>query len=63
MDRAQNEFIWVRTFEDEADMEAKSAAYYSSPERRALGDFPGTHHAKLEVRTVEDVFRPAAALV
>ena len=27
-------------------------------DREALGDFPGTHLAKLEVRTVEQVYTP-----
>ncbi len=60
VNRPQNEFVWVRVFEDEADMEAKNKAYSSSPERKALGDLPGQHEAKLEVRTVEDVFAPAS---
>ena len=63
VNRPQNEFIWIRTFENEEDMKAKEAAYFASPERRALGDLPPSHHAKIEVRVVEDVFQPAAALV
>jgi hypothetical protein len=58
--RQQNEFVWVRSFADAADRDARISAYNSSPERRALGDLPGTHLAKLEVREVEDVFAPAA---
>ena len=61
--RAQNEFVWIRVFENEADAEAKAATYQGSPERRALGDLPGSHHAKIEVKTVEDVFAPAAVPV
>jgi hypothetical protein len=63
VNRGQNEFVWIRTFEDEADVEAKSATYYSSPERTAIGDLPGQHIAKIEVRTVESVFQPVAAPV
>lgn len=63
VNRGQNEFVWIRTFENDADVEAKSAAYYSSPERTAIGDLPGQHIAKIEVRTVEDVLQPAVAAV
>ncbi len=58
VNRPQNEFVWVRVFEDEADLEARTKTYNQSPERKALGDFPGTHLAKLEVRTVEQVYTP-----
>ena len=61
--RPQNEFVWVRAFEDERDMESKTKAYYASPERDALGDLPGTFLAKLEVRDVDYVFDPAPAPV
>ncbi len=60
VNRPQNEFIWIRTFTDEADLETKTKAYNNSPERRALGDYPGSLHAKMEVRTVETVFDPTA---
>ncbi len=63
VNREQNEFVWIRVFEDTADLEAKTQAYYNSPERRALGDLPQSHIAKIEVRTVEDVFQPVAASV
>ncbi len=58
VNRPQNEFVWIRTFENEEDKQEKTKTYNSSPERRALGDLPGTHHAKLEVREVENVFAP-----
>jgi hypothetical protein len=56
--RPQNEFIWIRSFENEADRDAKLKTYFDSPERSALGDLPPSHMAKMEVRTVEDVFAP-----
>ena len=60
VNRPQNEFVWVRTFADEAERDAKLKTYTDSPERRAVGDLPGTHIAKIEVREVVDVFAPAA---
>jgi hypothetical protein len=63
VNRPQNEFVWIRVFDDEADRDAKTKLYMESPERRALGDAPQKLEAKIEVRTVEDVFAPAVALV
>jgi hypothetical protein len=62
VNRPQNEFIWIRVFESEADRDAKTRQYMESPERRALGDAPQKLEAKIEVRTVEDVFAPAVAV-
>ena len=56
VNRAQNEFIWIRMFKDEADMEAKNKTYQEHPARKALGGYPGTHHAKLEIRNCEVVW-------
>ena len=63
VNRPQNEFVWVRVFEDEADRDAKTKTYFDSPERKAIGDLPPSHLAKTEVRTVEDVFAPARVAV
>ena len=60
--RQQNEFVWIRVFENEADRDAKLATYNGSPERRALGDMPGSHVAKLEVTEAEDIFVPGMKL-
>jgi len=60
VNRPQNEFIWIRIFEDQADRDEKTKRYMESPERSALGDQPQQLEAKIEVRTVEDVFAPAA---
>ena len=35
-----NEFIWLRRFRSEVEIEALEAAYFASPERQALGDRP-----------------------
>jgi len=57
VNRRQNEFIWMRSFESEE----KLRIYETSPERTALGDRPGSHIAKIEVRDVEPAYEPAAA--
>ena len=51
----RTEFLWVRSFQNAEEIEGKSAAYAASPERRALGDLPASHIAKLEVRVIEPV--------
>ena len=56
---ARTEFIWVRSFESEEVIAQKESEYYSSPERKALGDLPGTHIAKTEVRVIEPVLTAA----
>ena len=49
----RTEFIWLRSFDSVEEIQAKEAEYFSSPERKALGDLPQTHIAKTEVRVVE----------
>jgi hypothetical protein len=49
--RPQNEFIWIRTYEDEADLEAQTKAFRQAVE--AAGITLGTNVAKMEVRDVE----------
>ena len=55
--RAENEFIWVRTFESEAALER----YEKSPERAAYLPVNKEHLAKTEFRNVEDVLRAEVA--
>jgi quinol monooxygenase YgiN len=55
VNRPQNEFIWVRTFDDEATLKA----YETSPERATYTGQTGPHIAKTEVRTVENGLLPA----
>jgi antibiotic biosynthesis monooxygenase (ABM) superfamily enzyme len=57
VNRAQNEFIWVRTFENEDTLKA----YETSPERAMYTSQTGPHIAKTEVRSVENGLLPAAA--
>jgi hypothetical protein len=49
VNRPQNEFIWVRSFENEETL----AKYESSPERAAYSGITGPCVAKIEVRTVD----------
>ena len=51
----QTEFLWVRSFESAEEIPEKEAAWYASPERKALGDLPLNHVAKSEVRVIESV--------
>ena len=50
VNRPQNEFIWVRTYESDE----KLKVYEDSPERAAYTPQTGPHIAKIEVRQVED---------
>ena len=51
VNRPQNEFIWIRTHEDAADLEVKTKAFRREVE--AAGITLGTSVAKMEVRDVE----------
>ena len=51
VNRPQNEFIWIRTYEDAADLEAKTKAFRQAVE--AAGITLGGSVAKMEVREVE----------
>ncbi|CAI8052026.1 hypothetical protein GBAR_LOCUS28470 [Geodia barretti] len=55
----RNEFIWIRNFNSAEEIPAKEAAYFASDERKALGDKPTSHLAKIEVKVIETVLQPA----
>jgi hypothetical protein len=61
VNRPQNEFIWIRTFGDKADLESKQRAFQEAA--RAGGIQLGGHVAKMEIREVAPAFEPAAATV
>jgi heme-degrading monooxygenase HmoA len=63
VNRPENEFVWIRAFESEADRDAKVEAYFASPERKAIGDLPQSLLAKTEVRTVEQVYMPSPVVL
>ena len=49
------DFIWIRSFQNAEEIAEKEAAYYGSPERKALGDLPTSHIAKINVQVIEPV--------
>ena len=51
----RTEFIWIRRFDSVGEIPAKEAEFFASPERKALGDIPPSHIAKMEVRVMEEV--------
>ena len=53
VNEARTEFIWVRRFADGDDPMEKEKEYFATPERKALGDFPISHVAKMEVRLLK----------
>ncbi|HEX5371060.1 MAG TPA: NIPSNAP family protein [Dehalococcoidia bacterium] len=57
VNRPQNEFVWIRTYSDAADLEAKTKAFQEG--RAARNITLGAHVAKMEVREVEEAFVPA----
>jgi quinol monooxygenase YgiN len=57
VNRPQNEFVWVRTFEDEETLKR----YETSPERAEYTPITSPHIAKIEVRTVENALLVPAA--
>ena len=61
VDRGQNEFIWVRRFEDQADRERKLAAFRDSPEMADIRNRVAVKIAKMEVHDVEGAFTPSPA--
>jgi antibiotic biosynthesis monooxygenase (ABM) superfamily enzyme len=57
VNRPQNEFIWVRTFDTDESLKK----YEESPERAAYLSVNRQHLAKTEVRNVEEALRSSAA--
>ena len=54
----RTDFIWVRSFDSADEIPAKEEAYFASPGRKALGDIPTSHIAKMDVRLIEEVLAP-----
>ncbi|HUK41434.1 MAG TPA: NIPSNAP family protein [Candidatus Acidoferrales bacterium] len=54
VNRPQNEFIWIRTYTDKADLEAKGKAFQA--EIAKSGIKLGANVAKMEVREAEKAF-------
>jgi hypothetical protein len=51
----RTDFIWVRSFNSVDEIAEKEAAYFASPGRKALGNKPTDHIAKMDVRVIEEV--------
>ena len=51
----RTDFIWVRSFKNAEEIPAREAEYFASPGRKALGDLPTSHIAKMDVRLIEEV--------
>ena len=56
----RTDFIWVRTFATSEEIPAQEAAYFASPGRKALGNKPTDHIAKMDVKLVEEVLGSVA---
>ena len=54
VNRPQNEFIWVRTYKDKAELEAKTKEFQAAV--AAAGVKLGANVAKVEVREAESPF-------
>ena len=54
VNRPQNEFIWVRTYKDKAEIEAKTKEFQTAV--AAAGVKLGGNVAKMEVREAESLF-------
>ena len=61
VDRAHNEFIWVRRFEDEADRERKLKAFQESPQMADIGSRVAVKIAEMEIHDVDGAFAPSPA--
>ncbi|MAF40029.1 MAG: hypothetical protein CL696_14325 [Chloroflexi bacterium] len=57
----RTDFVWVRTFKTAEEIPAKEEAYFASPGRKALGDKPTSHIARMDVKLVEEVLETAKA--
>jgi hypothetical protein len=54
VNRSQNEFIWIRSYKDKAELEAKNKEFQGAV--AAAGVKLGGNVAKMEVREVETAF-------
>ena len=54
-----NTFIWIRGFETEAAIDVLEAAYFDSPERKALVDLPQQLIEKMTITRLTDYTHPS----
>ena len=55
----KNQFIWIRSFADAEDLEAKEAAFGASPDWQTVRENAGSHLARLDVITMNVVAKVA----
>ena len=53
--RERGEFIWIISYDGPEGFEARDAAYYASPERKALTPDPARHLAHTDTRLMTSV--------
>ena len=53
--RETGEFIWIISYEGPEGFAARDAAYYASPERKALTPDPARHLAHIDTRFMTSV--------
>lgn len=53
--REKDEFVWIISYDGPEGFEARDAAYYASPERKALTPDPGRHLARIDTRIMTTV--------
>lgn len=58
VDRERERFVWIRTYQDEADIEKKESAFYNSPEWKQIVDRVRGHLARREISVIEPVDTP-----
>ena len=51
----ETEFIWVRSYADKDEQQAREASFYGSPEWKVLTEQALSHHAKREVKVMTPV--------
>ena len=55
LERDRDRFIWLIRYRGERSFEEADAAYYASPERKAVNPDPARHIAHADVRFVDPV--------
>jgi hypothetical protein len=52
---SKGEFIWILTYDGPEGFEARDAAYYAAPERKAVSPDPARHLAHIDTRLMSAV--------
>ncbi len=57
----QNQFVWIRSFQDASEVESKEAAFYASPEWTQIVDHTRSHLARIQVEPMHSVLQVPAS--